>query len=80
MSELYAVIGPLATSRPHLAGPYLCGCNSSFSESCVRCDGTDSETYETAAHRREREAREVLPPCMRAGYVSANRRTERKTA
>ncbi len=43
-------------------------CSHSAPDSCRRCDGQDAETWESAAHRRERESREQIPPCMQPGW------------
>lgn len=49
-------------------GPYRCGCNAAFGQSCRECDGTNAE---------EREM-DRLPPARRRELLRENlrRRTE----
>lgn len=72
MTELYGVIGPLEVARPHRPGPYRCGCNPSYGQSCLGCDGSDAERGESSAHRRERESREAIPPCLLPAHHDLN--------
>ena len=47
-SDAYAVVWP----RSGGPGPYRCGCNASYGQSCPGCDGTDADAREQARTRR----------------------------
>lgn len=70
---LLGVFGPLAEPvRRMELGPYRCGCNVTYGQSCSRCDGTSADEWEVErAAREEQQKRERLMrnPAYRAAWL-----------